>query len=274
MKNSVTTPMGITYDCESAEGCLASGRDTCHVIGGSVRLADLIRNHATRRMIHDKCFANRAERVPTPKVPVAEVLIAVLASPASRKTLVSTLSHGDVATLASDAIVLHELASSIDQHTVDVMSRMPGMCSALVGLVKNPVSPQVTNATLVKAYYLIFGCERMAACLLVCVVPDLLVDADKEANEKALAVLNSLPCGVHRRRPRVRACAHAGHAGWSCRCWLRRCSVCTTSMEFAVSSRGHRRRHVMFRGAACGCLAEAALNAPGWLWRRDQGSAS
>ncbi|KAE8812425.1 Pentatricopeptide repeat-containing protein [Hordeum vulgare] len=36
----------------------------------------------------------------------------------------------------------------------------------------------------------------MAACLLVCVVPDLLVDADKEANEKALAVLNSLPCGI------------------------------------------------------------------------------
>ncbi|KAI4971514.1 hypothetical protein ZWY2020_002428 [Hordeum vulgare] len=48
--------------------------------------------------------------------------------------------------------------------------------------------------------------------------------------------------------------------------------VYNMAMEFAVSSRGHRRRHVLCRGAACGCLAEAALNAPGWLWRRDQGS--
>ncbi|KAE8799492.1 U-box domain-containing protein 21 [Hordeum vulgare] len=137
-------------------------------------------------MIHDRCVANRAERVPTPKACL----------PGFTQALVLALSHGDVAARASDAIVLHELASSIDQHTVDVMSRMPGMCSALVGLAKNPVSPQVTKATLVTAYYLIFGCERMAACLLVSVVSDLLVDVDKEANEKALAVLNSLPCGV------------------------------------------------------------------------------
>ncbi|KAI4971253.1 hypothetical protein ZWY2020_002167 [Hordeum vulgare] len=80
MKNSATTPTGITYDCESTEGCLEPGRDTCHVIGGSVRLADLIRKHATRRMIHDRCVANRAERVPTPKVPVAEVLVVVSAA--------------------------------------------------------------------------------------------------------------------------------------------------------------------------------------------------
>lgn len=90
MKNSATTPTGITYDQESGEGCLAPGRDTCHVIGDPVRLADLIRNHATRRMIQDRCVANRAERVPTPMVRVVEanvveVLIAVSAATPARE---------------------------------------------------------------------------------------------------------------------------------------------------------------------------------------------
>ncbi|KAE8791789.1 U-box domain-containing protein 21 [Hordeum vulgare] len=92
MKNSSTTPTGITYDQESAEGCLALGRDTCHIISDHVRLADLIRNHATRRMIQDRCVANRAERVPTPKVRVAEanvVEVLVAVSSATR--------HGNVA---------------------------------------------------------------------------------------------------------------------------------------------------------------------------------
>ncbi|KAE8791788.1 U-box domain-containing protein 21 [Hordeum vulgare] len=112
-----------------------------------------------------------------------------LASPTSCKTLVSALFHGDVAARASDAIVLRELASSIDWHTIDIISRTPDMCSALVVLVKNPVSPQVTKAALVTAYYLVFGCNCMAALLLVSVVPDLLVDTDKEPSKKALDVL-------------------------------------------------------------------------------------
>ncbi|KAI4972740.1 hypothetical protein ZWY2020_003665 [Hordeum vulgare] len=40
---------------------------------------------------------------------------------------------------------------------------MPSMCRALVSLVKNPVSPQVTKVALVIAYYLVFGCDCMAA---------------------------------------------------------------------------------------------------------------
>ncbi|KAE8799491.1 Pentatricopeptide repeat-containing protein [Hordeum vulgare] len=64
---------------------------------------------------------------------------------------------------------------------------------------------------------------------------------------------------------------------WSCRLVMqvlvkKMFRVYNMAMEFAVSSRGHRRRHVLCRGAACWCLAEAALNAPGWLWQRDQGS--
>jgi hypothetical protein len=75
-----------------------------------------------------------------------------MASLASLETLVSVLSHGDLAARASAAVVLRELASSADWHIVEAISRMPGACDALVGLVRNPVSLQATKAALVTAY--------------------------------------------------------------------------------------------------------------------------
>ncbi|KAL5200213.1 hypothetical protein ABZP36_021416 [Zizania latifolia] len=91
MRDPVTAPTGITYDRESLEGWLARGHATCPVTGRPVRLADLVPNHATRRMIQDWCVANRArgvERVPTPRVPVgeddAEEVIAEVAATARR----------------------------------------------------------------------------------------------------------------------------------------------------------------------------------------------
>jgi hypothetical protein len=292
MRDPVTAPTGITYDRESVEAWLARGHATCPVTGGGpVRLADLVPNHATRRVIQDWCVANRAsgvERVPTPKVPVAEadaaeVLAAVsaaawrgdaaacgqvaararalgkesdrnrrclaaagaarklsaafmclagepvdgasavsgalgqilaaltvffpldeesrrcIASPASLKTLVSVLSHGgDLAAHASAAIVLRELASSADRHTLEAVSRTHGICDALVGVVRDPVSPQATKAALVTAYYLVSASDRAAARFAelgaVPAVVELLVDADKGTSEKALAVLDGVLC--------------------------------------------------------------------------------
>ena len=95
--------------------------------------------------------------------PVDEEARRYTASPTSLKTLVSVLSHGDLAAWASAAIVLHKLASSPDWHTVDVISRTPGVCSALVGLVRKPMSPQANKAALITAYYLVFGSNRAAA---------------------------------------------------------------------------------------------------------------
>ncbi|XP_051203933.1 U-box domain-containing protein 21-like [Lolium perenne] len=295
MKDPVTAPTGITYDRDSLEGWLARGRATCPVTGAPVRLGDLVPNHATRRMIQDWCVANQAERVPTPKVPVAdadaaEVLAGVsaaarrgdaaacgavaararalgkesdrnrrclaaagaarrlssafrdlagepvdgasvsaalgkilaaltvffpldeesrrsIASPASLKTLVSVLAHGDLAARASAAVVLRELASSADRPTVDAISRTPNACAALLGLVRDPVSPQATKAALVTAYYLISASDRAAARFAdlgaAHVVAELLVDADKGTSEKALAVLDGVLCadaGLHSAR--------------------------------------------------------------------------
>jgi hypothetical protein len=121
-----------------------------------------------------------------------------IASAASLKTLVSVLSSGDLAARASAAVVLRELASSADRHTAEAISRTPGACDALVGLVRNPVSPQATKAALVTAYYLVSSSDRAAARFAelgaVPVLAELLVDADKGTTEKALAALDGILC--------------------------------------------------------------------------------
>ncbi|TKW20745.1 hypothetical protein SEVIR_4G109100v4 [Setaria viridis] len=291
MRDPVTAPTGITYDRESVEGWLARGNARCPVTGRPLRLADLVPNHATRRMIQDWCVANRAsgvERVPTPKVPLGDAdadeavaavscaarrgdvaacgaaaararalgkesdrnrrclaaagaaralaaafgLFAVervegagavsaalgdilaamtvffplddearrcIASPASLKSLVSVMSHGaELAARASAAVVLRELASSADGHTLDAVARTPGMCDALVHLVQRPVSTPATKAALVTAYYLASASDRAAARLAeygaVPALVELLVDADKGTSEKALAALDGVLC--------------------------------------------------------------------------------
>ncbi|CAO1947449.1 unnamed protein product [Urochloa humidicola] len=290
MRDPVTAPTGITYDRESVESWLARGNARCPVTGRPLRLADLVPNHATRRMIQDWCVANRAagvERVPTPKVPLAdaeateavaavsraaargdaaacgaaaararalgkesdrnrrclaaagaaralaaafarfagervdgaagavsaalgEVLAALtvffplddearrcIASPASLKSLVSVITHGgELAARAAAAVVLRELASSADAHTLDAVARTPGLCDALVGLVRRPVSAPATKAALVTAYYLATASDRAAARLAeagaVASLVEILVDADKGTSEKALAALDAV----------------------------------------------------------------------------------
>ena len=72
------------------------------------------------------------------------------------------------------------------------------MCSALVGLVRKPMSPQATKAALVTAYYIVSCSNRAAARFAelgaVLVVVELVLDADKRTSEKALAVLDGVLC--------------------------------------------------------------------------------
>jgi len=76
MRDPVTGPTGITYDRESIEAWLDTGRATCPVTHAPLRHEDLVPNHAIRRVIQDWCVANRSrgvERIPTPKIPVTPV---------------------------------------------------------------------------------------------------------------------------------------------------------------------------------------------------------
>ncbi|GAV74123.1 U-box domain-containing protein [Cephalotus follicularis] len=74
MKDPVTVSTGITYDRESIEKWLFSGKNiTCPVTKQVISDCDLTPNHTLRRLIQSWCTLNASngvERIPTPKPPI------------------------------------------------------------------------------------------------------------------------------------------------------------------------------------------------------------
>lgn len=71
MKDPVTLSTGITYDRESVEKWIESGKETCPVTNQILASFDLIPNHAIRKRIQDWSVENKSygiERIPTPKI--------------------------------------------------------------------------------------------------------------------------------------------------------------------------------------------------------------
>lgn len=85
MKDPVTVSSGITYDRESIEKWLFSGKkETCPVTKQVLSSdSDLTPNHTLRRLIQAWCTMNASlgiERIPTPKPPISKSQIAKLIS--------------------------------------------------------------------------------------------------------------------------------------------------------------------------------------------------
>ncbi|XP_052174523.1 E3 ubiquitin-protein ligase PUB22-like [Diospyros lotus] len=88
MKDPVTVSTGITYDRESIEKWIFSGRNnTCPVTKQALNSdTDLTPNHTLRRLIQSWCTMNAShgvERIPTPKPPVSKAQIAKLLNDAT-----------------------------------------------------------------------------------------------------------------------------------------------------------------------------------------------
>ncbi|KAE8731131.1 E3 ubiquitin-protein ligase PUB22 [Hibiscus syriacus] len=76
MKDPVTVSTGITYDRESIEKWLFSGKNstTCPVTKQVISDCELTPNHTLRRLIQSWCLLNAShgiERIPTPKPPIS-----------------------------------------------------------------------------------------------------------------------------------------------------------------------------------------------------------
>ncbi|KAE8702387.1 hypothetical protein F3Y22_tig00110483pilonHSYRG00405 [Hibiscus syriacus] len=76
MKDPVTVPTGITYDRESIEKWLFSGKNTaCPATKQTISDCELVPNHTLRRLIQSWCTLNAChgiERIPTPKPPISK----------------------------------------------------------------------------------------------------------------------------------------------------------------------------------------------------------
>nr|XP_010927379.1 E3 ubiquitin-protein ligase PUB23 [Elaeis guineensis] len=79
MRDPVTLPTGITYDRDSIERWMFSGKhDTCPVTKQHLPDCDLTPNHTLRRLIQAWCALNSSndiERFPTPKPPIDKAQI-------------------------------------------------------------------------------------------------------------------------------------------------------------------------------------------------------
>ncbi|KAJ6778533.1 E3 UBIQUITIN-PROTEIN LIGASE PUB23 [Salix koriyanagi] len=82
MKDPVTVPTGITYDRESIEKWLFSGKnDTCPATKQLISGCELTPNHTLRRLIQSWCTLNASygiERIPTPRPPISKAQVAKL----------------------------------------------------------------------------------------------------------------------------------------------------------------------------------------------------
>ncbi|KAG1342707.1 U-box domain-containing protein 21 [Cocos nucifera] len=118
-----------------------------------------------------------------------------IGSPGSLNSMVSILECGDLAGRLGAVLVVKELVSA-NREWVEVMAKTEGLIEALVKLIKEPIFPQATKASLVATFYMVNSDERMASRFadlgLVPVLLDILVDTEKSMCEKALAVLNGL----------------------------------------------------------------------------------
>ncbi|KAE8725768.1 E3 ubiquitin-protein ligase PUB22 [Hibiscus syriacus] len=79
MKDPVTVSTGITYDRDSIEKWLFSGKNTtCPVTKLVISDCELTPNHTLRRLIQSWCMLNAShgiERIPTPKPPISKAQI-------------------------------------------------------------------------------------------------------------------------------------------------------------------------------------------------------
>ncbi|KAJ9693921.1 hypothetical protein PVL29_009749 [Vitis rotundifolia] len=92
MKDPVTVSTGITYDRESIEKWLFSGKNnTCPVTKQVLSAdSDLTPNHTLRRLIQAWCTLNASngvERIPTPKIPINKIQIVKLLNDAKSPQL-------------------------------------------------------------------------------------------------------------------------------------------------------------------------------------------
>ncbi|KAF2295533.1 hypothetical protein GH714_033149 [Hevea brasiliensis] len=105
-------------------------------------------------------------------------------------------SNGDLSARQSAVLVLKELLS-LDQKHVNTLVEIEGVIQALVELIKEPICPASSKASLMVIFYMISPSaisHKIASIFvelgLVSLIIEVLVDGDKSICEKALGVLD------------------------------------------------------------------------------------
>ncbi|EEF34846.1 Spotted leaf protein, putative [Ricinus communis] len=123
-----------------------------------------------------------------------------LGSSASMNCLVWFLKGGVLSGRRNAVLVLKELVS-LDQRKVEALSGIEGGAEALFKLIKEPICPTATKASLVIIYNMAMSTPTNARVIssfvdmgIVSLLMEMLVDTEKSICEKALGVLDGICC--------------------------------------------------------------------------------
>lgn len=115
-------------------------------------------------------------------------------SPDALKSLVSVLESGDLAARLNAVVVIKEVAA--DKERAVALAKTQGLIEAVVKLIKEPISPRTTKASLVASYYLVSSTQlavsRFVELGMIPLLLEIAVDSEKSICEKALGVLDGL----------------------------------------------------------------------------------
>ncbi|PIA63728.1 hypothetical protein AQUCO_00201222v1 [Aquilegia coerulea] len=128
-----------------------------------------------------------------------------LGSAASLRCMELFLKSGDISRRGNTILVLRELVSMDEKH-VFALAKIDGVVEPLVRLIKEPICPTSTKASLMVIYYLVSSSAEHKAIFakmgLVSLLIEILVEAEKSICEKTLAVLDEI-CGSDEGREKA-----------------------------------------------------------------------
>ncbi|XP_061994881.1 U-box domain-containing protein 21-like [Rosa rugosa] len=134
-----------------------------------------------------------------------------LGSTDSLHCMVRFLDGGDLSQRRNAVLVLKE-ALSADKQKTDALEEIEGALEALVKLIKEPICPTSTKASLVIIYHMLNSTSsssresvkgKFVQMGLVSMLSELVVDAERSICEKALGVLDAI-CGSKQGREEAR----------------------------------------------------------------------
>ncbi|KAF2316682.1 hypothetical protein GH714_042023 [Hevea brasiliensis] len=121
-----------------------------------------------------------------------------LGSAASMDCLVWFLKDGNLSGRRNAVLVLKELVSS-DQNKLEVLSAIDGATEGLFELIKEPICPTATKASLVTIYHMVTSTPTNVKAIakfvdmgLVSLLIEMLVDSERSICEKSLGVLDGI----------------------------------------------------------------------------------
>ncbi|KAH9794411.1 U-box domain-containing protein 21 [Citrus sinensis] len=130
--------------------------------------------------------------------PLAGEGLTYLGSASSMRCMVWFLKSGDLSRRRNAVLVLREIVSS-DHRKVNVLLDIEGAIEPLFKLIKEPICPTATKASLVVVYRTITSAsatekpiQKFVDMGLVSLLLEMLVDAQRSLCEKALSVLDGL----------------------------------------------------------------------------------